>query len=226
MKREASMRRENLRRDELLETLWRLKERGDLTLGALRDNDPSGECVRNLHDFSNTGVLVISGETITLTDMGLERARQIIRRHRLAERLVADALGKEPGETESAACEFEHILVSELEESICILLGHPRTCPHGSPIPEGACCLEAKRTTSSAVMTLRDMNVGESAKVVMVNTTNHERMEKLLALGVNPGVTVKVLQKSPVLVIEIGHSQIAMEPLMGGSVNVWRRAEP
>lgn len=219
------MRSENILRDELLETLWRLGERGDLTLAAVREYDPSGECERNLNDFSNTGVLAISGENITMTAMGRERARQIIRRHRLAERLVVDALGREPGETESAACEFEHILAPELEESICILLGHPRTCPHGSPIPEGACCLEAKRTTSSAVMTLRDMGVGETAKVVMVNTTNPERMEKLLALGVHPGVTVKVLQKSPALVIEIGRSQIAMEPLVGGSVNVWKRSE-
>lgn len=218
------MRRENLRRDELLETLWRLGERGDLTLAALRENDPSGEREKDLNEFSNTGVLVIDGGAITLTGLGQERARQIIRRHRLAERLVADALGLTPKETESAACEFEHILAPELEESICILLGHPRTCPHGSPIPEGACCLESKRTTSSAVMTLRDMDVGESAKVVMVNTASPERMEKLLGLGVSPGVTVKVLQKSPALVIEIGRSQIAMEPLMGGSVNVWRRS--
>jgi DtxR family Mn-dependent transcriptional regulator len=42
------------------------------------------------------------------------------------------------------ACKFEHILSPEATERICSFLGHPRTCPHGSPIPAGECCLAAK----------------------------------------------------------------------------------
>jgi Mn-dependent DtxR family transcriptional regulator len=46
-------------------------------------------------------------------------------------------------EIEQQACKFEHILSPEATDKICTFLGHPRTCPHGSPIPEGDCCLEA-----------------------------------------------------------------------------------
>ena len=43
-------------------------------------------------------------------------------------------------EIEQQACKFEHILSQEATEKICTFLGHPRTCPHGAPIPPGPCC--------------------------------------------------------------------------------------
>jgi Mn-dependent DtxR family transcriptional regulator len=43
-------------------------------------------------------------------------------------------------EIEQQACKFEHILSPEATDKICTFLGHPRTCPHGAPIPRGACC--------------------------------------------------------------------------------------
>jgi Mn-dependent DtxR family transcriptional regulator len=47
-------------------------------------------------------------------------------------------------EVAEEACKFEHILSPEATERICTFLGHPRTCPHGSPIPAGECCIAAK----------------------------------------------------------------------------------
>ena len=43
-------------------------------------------------------------------------------------------------EIEQQACKFEHILSPEATDKICSFLGHPRTCPHGAPIPPGPCC--------------------------------------------------------------------------------------
>jgi len=67
--------------------------------------------------------------------------RQLIRARRLAERLIHDVLG---GEFEEGACEFEHMGSTKLIDSICTLLGHPKECPHGLPIPEGECCQRSK----------------------------------------------------------------------------------
>jgi Mn-dependent DtxR family transcriptional regulator len=65
----------------------------------------------------------------------------VIRRHRLAERLFTDTLSlRDDAQIESNACTFEHILSPEVTEKICTFLGHPRQCPHGSPIPPGPCC--------------------------------------------------------------------------------------
>ena len=47
---------------------------------------------------------------------------------------------RDEGSIEKNACTFEHILSPEVTDRICTFLGHPRTCPHGSPIPEGDCC--------------------------------------------------------------------------------------
>ena len=51
---------------------------------------------------------------------------------------------RDEGSIEKNACTFEHILSPEVTDRICTFLGHPRTCPHGSPIPEGDCCLDAR----------------------------------------------------------------------------------
>jgi DtxR family Mn-dependent transcriptional regulator len=71
----------------------------------------------------------------------MDRARIVIRRHRLAERLFIDVLSiRDEHEVEESACKFEHILSPEVTDSMCALLGHPTECPHGSPIPPGECC--------------------------------------------------------------------------------------
>jgi putative ABC transport system ATP-binding protein len=78
---------------------------------------------------------------VELTDRGRQRAGDIIRRHRLAERLFTDSLAMDSEtEIEEQACKFEHILSPEATDKICTFLNHPRTCPHGAPIPPGECC--------------------------------------------------------------------------------------
>ena len=88
------------------------------------------------------GFFVSDGSAVvTLTARGRNRAGSIIRRHRLAERLFTDSLAMDSeSEIEQQACKFEHILSPGATDKICSFLGHPRTCPHGAPIPPGPCC--------------------------------------------------------------------------------------
>jgi putative ABC transport system ATP-binding protein len=82
---------------------------------------------------------------IIFTDKGRKRAEDIIRRHRLAELLFTQTFHvHDEKEVAEQACRFEHILSPEATDSICTFLGHPRTCPHGSPIPAGDCCMTAR----------------------------------------------------------------------------------
>ena len=95
------------------------------------------------HDFLRPPEdLPADGDWIVgFTERGRQRAADIIRRHRLAERLFMETLHmQDEQEVEQQACKFEHILSPEATEKICSFLGHPKTCPHGSPIPPGACC--------------------------------------------------------------------------------------
>src|SRR5262250_2207172 len=88
------------------------------------------------------GIFVPDGSAVVaLTPRGREKAGSIIRRHRLAERLFTDSLAMDSEtEIEQQACKFEHILSPGATDKICSFLGHPRTCPHGAPIPPGPCC--------------------------------------------------------------------------------------
>jgi Mn-dependent DtxR family transcriptional regulator len=90
---------------------------------------------------------------VELTERGRERAGSIIRRHRLAERLFTDSLAMDSeSEIEQQACKFEHILSPEATDKICAFLGHPRTCPHGAPIPPGGCCGRTSDFVGDAVI--------------------------------------------------------------------------
>ncbi len=157
--------------DEVLEELWALEEHGQIAEtgrmevhGALpvsiaiekmtdlglvttsAHNAPipaSKPFVNPCHDaLKPTGVSIGEGSMVVeLTLRGRQRATDVIRRHRLAERLFTDSLALDSeSEIEQQACKFEHILSPEATDKICTFLGHPRTCPHGALIPPGPCC--------------------------------------------------------------------------------------
>jgi putative ABC transport system ATP-binding protein len=98
--------------------------------------NPCHDALKPVAASMGDGTLIVE-----LTARGRERASSIIRRHRLAERLFTDSLAMDSeSEIEQQACKFEHILSPEATDKICTFLGHPRTCPHGAPIPPGECC--------------------------------------------------------------------------------------
>ena len=126
--------------DHLLERLWIARHEGsaaplerDPTLGLV---DPA----RMLRRMVDLNLVTRRDGDYLLTDKSEQRARDIVRRHRLAERLFQDTFALGPREAESQACQFEHIISPELDQKICGFLDHPHTCPHGAPIPQGPCC--------------------------------------------------------------------------------------
>jgi putative ABC transport system ATP-binding protein len=128
---------ENQDFDEVLEQLW---TRGE-TSGHIDSHEYTDAQWRKLIvTMAHIGLVTEEGE---FTRKGEARARDVIRRHRLAERLFMDVLSiHDEDEIESSACKFEHILSPEVTDRMCTLLGHPKACPHGSPIPRGECCAE------------------------------------------------------------------------------------
>jgi len=98
--------------------------------------NPCHDTLKSSHSLPADGDFVIQ-----FTATGRRQAADIIRRHRLAERLFTESLGMQnEEEIEQQACKFEHILSPGATERICTFLGHPKTCPHGAPIPPGSCC--------------------------------------------------------------------------------------
>ena len=212
--------------DEHLETLWHLLENDESDIDNFKSHTKGPFDEDILKKLSEDGYVVLDGKQISLTDKGFAQAEQIIRRHRLAERLLTDVLGMKLDAIEVGACEFEHVLAPELVESICTLLGHPRECPHGGKIPEGDCCKQVRKTVHSAVVPLSEMDVGVEVKVAYINTRSNSRMHKLSHFGVVPGTIISLHQRYPSFVITCGNHQIAIEEDIAKEVYVWQRESP
>jgi putative ABC transport system ATP-binding protein len=133
---------ENQDFDEVLEHIWTRQETSD----HVQSTDfTQVQWRRLIATMAHLGLLSVENGEERFTRAGEERARTVIRRHRLAERLFMDILSiRDEVEIESSACKFEHILSPDVTDRICTLLGHPLACPHGSPIPQGPCCVEKR----------------------------------------------------------------------------------
>ena len=197
--------------DEILELLWTLREEGknnrsDLLRGT---QEESPEAL--LDELRSTGQVVISGDDLQMTRSGEERARGIIRRHRLAEVLLHNLFEIAPQQLDTNACQFEHILSEEVTESVCTFLGHPPSCPHGKPIPRGECCDRIRMEVRPLVTRLSDASLGAPVRIVFITPKSLKRLEKLSSMGIVPGSTVRLMQRNPSHVLQIGQTTVAVD---------------
>ena len=82
------------------------------------------------------GLLVVeSDRTLSLTKQGRAKALSVARKHRLAERLLADVIGLDWSLVHDEACRWEHVMSDEVERKLLDMLGHPTESPYGNPIP-------------------------------------------------------------------------------------------
>ncbi len=126
--------------DNLLKAVWHAREdtgRQDLTTEDVPEFMPNRATFLLM---SQEELIHMDGSQVAFTQHGERRAREVIRRHRLAERLFNETFGIGLDQVDENACKIEHTLGPEVTEKLCVFLKHPKTCPHGSPIPAGACC--------------------------------------------------------------------------------------
>jgi len=206
---------------EVLEVVWTLEEQGGATPEKIAEKAHTNVSLELLRRLSDDSLIAVEPDgAIHLLPEGKKTAKSIIRRHRLAERLLCDVLGAHIDEIEAAACEYEHMLAEGITNSICTLLGHPRLCPHNRPIPEGECCRQAENALKPIVVSCDQLSVGESARVAYFSTKEHSRLLKLSALGISPGVVIRLIQKWPAYVVQCEETEIALEPEIARSIYV------
>jgi DtxR family Mn-dependent transcriptional regulator len=155
-----------------------------------------------------------------LTEAGLSEAANAIRRHRLAERLMVDVLVTSEEQVDAHACSLEHALVDGIEESICTLLGHPRACPHGKPIPPGKCCKQMRSTVERLIAPLCELRPGQEGQIAYLHMHDPQHLQKLMAMGVLPGVAMKLKSNFPSYVFEAGFSQFAVDETIAADIFV------
>lgn len=133
-----------------------------------------------------------SGGGPALSSTGLEDARKLVRRMRLAERLLSDVLGLPLEDVYEEACRLEHVISDAVEERIAAVLGDPETCPHGHPIPS-----DEGRVDCPLGATLSELPAGTTAEIVSLPERDPRLLRYLDGFGILPGVTVTVEEVAP-----------------------------
>jgi len=207
--------------EEVAEELWTLNERGLDRIEDLRASSEVAILDSALAELSQRGLVRIEAGRFVLTSEGRVLASRQVRRHRLAEVLFTTVLEvRDESAVDRTACVMEHVLGAGLADAICAFLGHPRSCPHGKPIPQGPCCRELSLTIEPLVQPLDRLPAGGEGRIVYIVPRDRERLGPLTNLGIVPGAHVRVRQKVPAFVLALGETVLALDPAIAGEIYV------
>ena len=209
--------------EEYLEAIHELEEEGTVVIQArlaerVGHSAPSvSEMVRRL---KSEGYVEVAGRQLELTGKGRHLAESVVRKHRLAERLLTDVIGLAWDKAHVEACRWEHVISDEVEERLVEVLGHPTTCPHGNPIP-GTVATEDERD----LVPLSDIGAGDRLvlrRVIEQVEIDQESLSYLAAARFMPGVGATVKTRAPdgTMTLDIDGQMLALGPALAGSLFV------
>lgn len=193
-----------------LKTVFELQEEGIVPLRAriAERLGHSGPTVsQTVARMERDGLLVVSGDRhLELTPTGRAKATRVMRKHRLAERLLTDVIGLEWEYVHDEACRWEHVMSERVERRLVALLDHPHVSPYGNPIPGleelGETGAEAFLDGVESLVTV----AGAEARAVVVRRLGEplqvdvELLARLAEAGVTPGARVRVQRDGGVVV--------------------------
>jgi DtxR family Mn-dependent transcriptional regulator len=127
-----------------------------------------------------------------LTDAGIERARRVVRKHRIIERFLTDFMGYTAAESHVQADELGDTFTDEMIERINERLGHPERCPHGWPVEP-----EAEQAENATLLALGELAVGRDAEIVRLAEHDGDLLHWFYDEGLVPGTRVSMLAAQP-----------------------------
>ncbi|MDH5720842.1 MAG: metal-dependent transcriptional regulator [Spirochaetia bacterium] len=144
---------------------------------------------------------------VKLTSKGVKKAEAVVRAFRLGMRFMTDVLGISVKNAEKAADLMEHLVETETLDALCTFMGHPASSPAGEKMPSGDCCRRKLTSVQPLSVKLTALQPGEKALVKYI-----QNPESFLSnMGVIPGETIKLLEKRPSAVIEVGSTTLALD---------------
>ncbi|CAN5233122.1 metal-dependent transcriptional regulator [soil metagenome] len=173
-----------------LRTVWELQEEGIPPLRArlverLHLSAPAvSETVGRLQEEGL--VRLDENREVQLTDEGAHLAASVMRKHRLAERLLTDVIGLDWEQAHNEACRWEHVISDMVEARLVEVLGDPATSPFGNPIPAG----DAAQVWSDLVTTREAAQQNTSGRIARISErlqVDVDMMRQLREQGVTPG---------------------------------------
>jgi len=180
--------------EEYLENIFRLQEeRGRARTKELaeRIGVTLGTVTNMVEDLEHQGLVVHEPyKGVRLTEEGRRVALDVVRRHRLSERLLTDILKMPMSRVHKAACELEHSLGEDVIKPLEKALGHPKTCPHGNPIPTRCGGIIEEESVPVASLSSGDVGV-----VLKITEEGEDLLKHLSAMGIVPEASIVVNEK-------------------------------
>jgi DtxR family transcriptional regulator, Mn-dependent transcriptional regulator len=192
-----------------LRTVYELEEEGVVPLRAriAERLGQSGPTVsQTVARMERDGLITVAGDRhLELTEKGRHEAVGVMRKHRLAERLLVDIIGLDWEDVHIEACRWEHVMSEAVERRIVALLDKPLVCPHGNPIPGlDDLGLPAGATDDdSDLVTLTYAGLQGSGQQVSIERISEqlqsdaELLHRLTDAGLRPGQHVAVASAGP-----------------------------
>jgi DtxR family transcriptional regulator, Mn-dependent transcriptional regulator len=201
--------------EEYLEAIHELGEEGITVIQArlaerLGHSAPAvSEMIKRLRD---EGYIQAKGRSLSLTDSGRAVAESVVRKHRLAERLLTDIIGLPWDKAHLEAGRWEHVISDEVESRLIEVLGHPATCPHGNPIP-GA---DVTPVETSLLSESRQGDHIRLARVTEQVEIDQDSLSYLSSNGFIPGTEATITSRAPdgTLTLDLGVRSIALGPTL------------
>jgi DtxR family Mn-dependent transcriptional regulator len=166
------------------------------------------------------GLVVVSDDrTLELTDAGRGKAVDVMRKHRLAERLLSDVIGLDWAYVHEEACRWEHVMSEQVERRLVELLGHPTESPYGNPIPGLAQLgdVPAKQFEQGVVGLVRRLNeaggpiTGTVRRLAEPVQVDPELLQQLKAAGVMPGASGDYRYSEGYVLVQMNGSDEGLE---------------
>ncbi|MFD3745121.1 metal-dependent transcriptional regulator [Nocardia sp. NPDC058633] len=214
-----------------LRTIYDLEEEGVVPLRAriAERLEQSGPTVsQTVARMERDGLLLVAGDRhLELTDKGRSMAVSVMRKHRLAERLLVDIIGLDWENVHAEACRWEHVMSEEVERRLIEVLNHPTTSPYGNPIPGlDELGLADAAAAEETLIRLSDLPNGALHAVVVRRLAEHiqtdpEVIGRLREAGVVPDARVTVETKPGAVLITVpGHNGFELSEEMAHAVQV------
>jgi DtxR family Mn-dependent transcriptional regulator len=205
------------RLSDCLKIIYSMQERGlKVTTSAVSEQLGASDATVTMifKDFANAGwVEHIPYHGVRLTPLGEQKAREVIRHHRLLELYLVRELGYTWDKVHAEADKLEHVISEEFEARLDELLGFPTVDPHGDPIPakDGSVMVRAG-------VKLSQLAEGTIARIVRIHDQDPEKLNYLGSLGLYPDRCVQLLARAPFggpLQVRVGDGEQATEHMLG-----------
>jgi DtxR family Mn-dependent transcriptional regulator len=211
--------------EEYLEAIHELTEEGTQVIQArlaerVGHSAPAvSEMIRRL---KTEGYLTVQDRAVHLTPKGEQRAASVVRKHRLAERLLTDIIGLPWHKAHLEACRWEHVISAEVADRLVELLGNPQTCPHGTPIPGSGARVQPNLVALSSAHGGDQIRLERVTEQVEIDL---EALSYLSEAGFVPGADATVAARAPdgTLTIELEEHTIALGPALAEQLFVSAR---